>query len=41
VPFGEQHPFIERGSPARLSASGQQSYTGYGAAEDDVKVFGQ
>ena len=27
--FGEPHPFPERGSPTRLSASGQQSYEGW------------
>ena len=27
--FGEPHPFPERGSPARLRASGQQSYEGW------------
>jgi hypothetical protein len=27
--FGEPHPFPERGSPTRLSASGQQSYKGW------------
>ena len=27
--FGEAHPFPERGSPTRLSASGQQSYKGW------------
>jgi len=27
--FGESHPFPERGSPTSLSASGQQSYTGW------------
>jgi len=26
--FGEPHPFPERGSPTRLSESGQQSYEG-------------
>jgi hypothetical protein len=26
--FGELHPFPERGSPTRLSASGQESYEG-------------
>ena len=26
--FGEPHPFPERGSPTRLSASEQQSYEG-------------
>jgi len=27
--FGEPHPFPERGSPTRLSASGQQRYEGW------------
>jgi len=27
--FGEPHPFPERGSPTRLSASGQESYEGW------------
>jgi len=27
--FGEPHPFPERGSPTRLSASGKQSYEGW------------
>ena len=27
--FGEPHPFPKRGSPTRLSASGQQSYEGW------------
>jgi len=27
--FGEPHPFPERGSPTKLSASGQQSYEGW------------
>ena len=27
--FGEPHPFPERGSPTRLSASGQRSYEGW------------
>ena len=27
--MGESHPFPERGSPNRLSASGQQSYEGW------------
>ena len=27
--FGEPHPFPERGSPTRLSASGQQGYEGW------------
>ena len=27
--FGEPHPFPKRGSPTRLSVSGQQSYEGW------------
>jgi len=27
--FGEPHPFPERGSPTRLSTSGQQSFKGW------------
>jgi len=27
--IGEPHPFRERGSPTRLSASGQQRYEGW------------
>jgi len=27
--FSEPHPFPERGSPTRLSTSGQQSYKGW------------
>jgi len=38
--FGEPHPFPERGSPNRLSASGQQNYKGW-SCRDLSNVFQQ
>jgi len=35
--FGEPHPFPERGSPTRLSASGQQSYEGWSCRKYSVE----
>ena len=34
--FGESHPFSVRGSPTRLSASGQQSYKGWSCGVGSV-----
>jgi hypothetical protein len=35
--FGEPHPFPARGSPTRLSKSGQQSYTGWSCRTPSCK----
>jgi len=37
--FGEPHPFPERESPTRLSASGQQSYEGWSCRTDMTNLI--